>query len=308
MTAATSTVEHLRIDVRTRRAQGVSLVVHALVLMWMALHPHLISETPAITEITWIDPEALLQPAQPEPAQAPEPVKEVAPRSQPKPQPQQFERREPKAEVAPRPQSPRAVQDRLSKRLASLQRSEHQERRPAALEAPTPVSGVKPVRPSEPTRAAPLALKRDAGKKQPPVPLVRASNLPSTPRLAQVKAPTPETASSRPKDVDRSNVRNLAGASLMGPVADRPLRSHSAPEYPEWAKAQGVEASVSLYFVVRPDGSIKENIFVEKTSGYQEFDANAVAALRSWRFAPLGPGVTGEQWGTITFHFRLRAR
>jgi TonB family protein len=153
-----------------------------------------------------------------------------------------------------------------------------------------------------------VRLKRDTSKKQPPVPLVRASGLPSTPRLAQVQAPKPEAQPTRPKDIDRSNVTSLAGASLMGPVADRPLRSHTAPVYPQWAKANGVEATVSLHFVVRPDGRIKENIFVEKTSGYEDFDANAIAALRGWRFAPLGPGVTGEQWGTITFQFKLRAR
>lgn len=307
MTAGTTTIEHLRIDARTRRAQLVSVAVHAMILVWMALHPHLIPEPPALTEITWMDPDALLQPAHPEPAQAPEPARVARP-SPPKPERQHFERPTPKADTAPRPQSPRAIQDRLSQRLASLQRSAREERRPAALEAPLPVPGVAPMTPSEPSRPAPVQLKRDTTSPAPPVPLVRASGLPATPRLAEITAPAREPQPSRPQDIDRSNVTNLAGASLMGPVADRALQSHSAPEYPEWAKASGVEASVSLYFVVLPDGRIKENIFVEKTSGYEDFDTNAIAALRTWRFAPLGPGVTGEQWGTITFHFRLRAR
>ena len=77
------------------------------------------------------------------------------------------------------------------------------------------------------------------------------------------------------------------------------------PEYPEWAKADAVEGSVRLYFVVLPDGRVKENVLVQKTTGFEDFDDNAVAALRSWRFAPLGAGRTGDQWGTITFRFRI---
>ncbi len=63
---------------------------------------------------------------------------------------------------------------------------------------------------------------------------------------------------------------------------------------------------MTLYFIVRPDGRIKENVLVEKTSGFEEFDLNAIRALRGWKFEPLAPGTTGEQWGQITFHFRLR--
>jgi len=92
----------------------------------------------------------------------------------------------------------------------------------------------------------------------------------------------------------------------MGPVADRALLAHEKPIYPEWAKSQAVEGSVTLYFVVRPDGRIKENIMVEKTSGFEEFDLNAIRALRGWKFEPVPAGATGEQWGRITFHFRLR--
>ena len=69
-----------------------------------------------------------------------------------------------------------------------------------------------------------------------------------------------------------------------------------------------MESSVTLYFVVRPNGSVKENILVQRTAGFGDFDENARAALRAWRFEPLKGGRTGEQWGTITFHFRLRER
>jgi TonB family protein len=50
---------------------------------------------------------------------------------------------------------------------------------------------------------------------------------------------------------------------------------------------------------------VKENIQVQKTAGFEDFDESARTALRSWRFEALRGGRTGEQWGVITFHFRL---
>jgi TonB family protein len=78
------------------------------------------------------------------------------------------------------------------------------------------------------------------------------------------------------------------------------------PLYPDWAKHDMVEGSVTLYFIVRPDGSVKENVLVQRTAGFEDFDESARTALRGWRFAPLTGGRTGEQWGTITFNFRLQ--
>jgi protein TonB len=100
--------------------------------------------------------------------------------------------------------------------------------------------------------------------------------------------------------------RRAAGAMLAGPIADRPILSYVTPRYPDWAKKDGIEGTVTLYFIVRPDGSVRENVLVQKTAGFGEFDDNARDALRAWRFQPLRGGEVGDQWGTITFHFRLR--
>jgi TonB family protein len=108
------------------------------------------------------------------------------------------------------------------------------------------------------------------------------------------------------RESESSARRTIAGATIMGPIADRAVLAHPLPIYPEWAKKEAVEGSVTLYFVVRPDGGVKENILVQKTAGFTEFDDNARAALRNWRFESLKGGRTGEQWGVITFHFRLR--
>ena len=65
---------------------------------------------------------------------------------------------------------------------------------------------------------------------------------------------------------------------------------------------------MELGFSVLADGRVKPDIRVERGSGHADFDRNAVEALRDWRFEPLPAGRSGEQWGVITFHFRLRDR
>ena len=100
--------------------------------------------------------------------------------------------------------------------------------------------------------------------------------------------------------------RTLEGAELAGEIANRPVIEHAMPIYPEWAKNQAVEATVTLYFVVLPDGRVKENIQIKKTAGFLDFDSSAVAALSKWRFQALTGGAAHEQWGTITFRYRLR--
>lgn len=96
------------------------------------------------------------------------------------------------------------------------------------------------------------------------------------------------------------------GISLAGEVSQRQLLSHLVPQYPEWAKREGVEVSVRLYFTVLPGGMVKENILIERTSGYDDFDRRARSALATWQFEQLPPGSLKEQWGRIEFKYRLR--
>jgi len=151
-----------------------------------------------------------------------------------------------------------------------------------------------------------MALNRGGSGAGAPLPLARGGTG-SSPTLATVadsrhgsEAPAPARSS------ESTARRTVAGASITGPIADRPVLTYSVPAYPEWAKHDAVEGAVTLYFVVRPDGAVKENILVQKTAGFEDFDENARAALRAWRFKPLATGQSGEQWGTITFRYRLR--
>jgi TonB family protein len=214
-----------------------------------------------------------------------------------------------RADRDPRPQS-EAPGDQIEARLASLQQ---REAIAASIPVSSPTSGWGSTPATLPANgtggsavialarggggvgAAPLALTHGPGG--------TSSTAMTAATLAERHTAAPEAPAPAGEAVAR---RNLAGVSLAGPIADRAILSHPAPSYPDWAKRDAVEGSVTLYFIVRPDGTVKENVLVQKTAGFQDFDDNARDALRSWRFAALPAGHSGEQWGTITFHFRLR--
>lgn len=99
--------------------------------------------------------------------------------------------------------------------------------------------------------------------------------------------------------------RSKKAVELSGPLARRKVLSVVLPSYPEWAKARGVEAEVVIRFFVSPEGRVLDKMYVERTSGYKELDDLSLEALRGWVFAPVEGG-EADQWGFITFRFRLK--
>jgi len=293
---------------RTRRAMAVSVVAHTLLLAWLVLDHRDSPADPPLTEIVLLDPSTSGSPiavasAPPAPARA---TMRGAPVTGP--EDVRFRREQTNAELTPTPQSSSAVQDRIAARLATLRTTE-----PAGValpSIPTPAThwgGAPATVSSNGTGgSAPIALHRGGSGSAPSLELNRGGGAGNAPATAPVGLPERSAGSAPAGGEDTGARRTLAGASLAGPIANRPIVSWSPPVYPEWAKRDAVEGSVTLYFVVRPDGSVKENVLVQKTAGFEEFDENARAALRAWRFQALGGGRTGEQWGTITFNFRLR--
>jgi protein TonB len=92
---------------------------------------------------------------------------------------------------------------------------------------------------------------------------------------------------------------------ISGALANRRILNAVLPVYPDWARDQGLIASVSLKFFVLHTGAVKANITVQRSSGYGKLDAAAIDALRQWRFEPLSEAQYGqEQWGFILFKFR----
>jgi len=297
--------EILASEDRFRKALVFSIAVHALLFLWLLLHETIAPQDRGIVEITWLEPAAA--PAAPAPtAIAPEP--EATAKSTPQPRPERkFLRRAEEAPVKPAPQVDTANQDRLKQRLENLRSSAVAQ---ALSVAPTTSSNLLAAA-APPQTTVPKGtganLRRDETRGAAPTALTRgtvATSRPST-SLATVPTDAPVAAAAAP-DMEAAARRSLAGADLMGEVADRPIVFHVMPVYPEWAKDQAVEGTVTLRFFVLPDGRVKENIQVERTAGFADFDANAVAALGQWRFAPLTGGAAAEQWGSITFRYRLR--
>lgn len=297
--------------VRTRKTFFYSVSIHACLLLCLLLCQKITPEEVGITEITWIDPAAEIQPAALPPilAESKPAPRLIVPRETPSVHEEKrtFRRENPLSSVAPNPQEREAAVDKFSERLAVLQDSQvDKPRKIAALSTQNPVgrptlAGVD----SEKKPRRPADLARKGTPTTTPVELKRSPVKVQESSMVMATIPEVETKASEMQDTDSDAQRELAGALLTGPVADRPLLSFRKPDYPEWAKDEAVEGSVTIYFVVLPDGSIKENIMVQRTSGFSDFDDNAIDALRSWQFEPLKGGATGEQWGTITFHYRL---
>jgi len=223
---------------------------------------------------------------------------------------ERFERRDKDADLALDPSTETNVVDQLSARLAAMTRDE----RPAitgtaTTKIPASLFGSGPATVSGTGAGSAVSLTRGAALSGGgALPLTRGGTGGGAATLSPAGIPSAKTASSGPAEVgDATARRTVAGASLAGPIADRPVLQAAVPDYPEWAKREAVEGSVTLYFVVRPDGGVKENVVIQKTAGFGDFDENARLAIRAWRFEPLRGGRTGEQWGTITFHYRLRS-
>ena len=95
------------------------------------------------------------------------------------------------------------------------------------------------------------------------------------------------------------------GFEISGNVGNRKILSRQIPEYPQWAEEKGITASVQIYFTVRPDGTIRSTLRIQKSSGYSDLDQLAKDALMRWRFSPSDASDESVSWGEITFRFTL---
>lgn len=287
MDALTVSLELAAIKEKTRRLALWSLMVHAAgVILFLALasQPHLVEdEIFVITEITWLEPT-------PEMVAAPTQASKTA---------VALVEEMPAHEPPARGPSVELVQQRLAELRAGNQTRQNitatvatptgRHSDPATLGsfAPRPEKSGRHL-----NRAAVRPVSRLAAlpKEQPSVVAAAVTAIPEAPR-GNPHAPAQEIQ---------------PGISLAGEVSDRRLIAYLAPEYPEWAKRDGVEVSVELFFTVLPSGQIKENVLIERTSGFDDFDRRAKAALAAWRFESLAAGTAAEQWGRIEFKYRLR--
>ena len=300
---------------RTREALTISTVVHLAIFLWLAVHRAGAGEMAGLTEITFVqetDPNGLPDAAPPEAKKTTSsaPVQQVSTKATHEAAPEHFQRAQERASNAPRPQSSRALTDILDEHLDAIDKKGGSTTRIASL-VPAPNVGI-PAPAGLPgagdaPNAMPATLARNGvpggGGGTAPIALKRLEGQPAARPVmaaAVIDAPTEAPA---PATHTGGGARNLAGANLVGPVADRAVTHYRVPDYPDWAKRDGTEGSVTLYFFVLPDGHVKENVVVERTSGFSDFDDRAVAALLQWKFVALP--LSNEQWGRITFDYKL---
>ena len=90
----------------------------------------------------------------------------------------------------------------------------------------------------------------------------------------------------------RAAQERAAAAAAAAPTATdlRPI-STSAPRYPPEALRAGQAGEVLVEFTVSPDGSVS-SARVVRADPARVFDREAVAAVRRWRFEPVGEAVT----------------
>ena len=309
MTVATVRLDNYSARRRTLWTMTTSFVLHVLLLLWIMTIKSVDSELPVVTEITLLEPGDLEAAAPSAPAPTPSAPGQVTTRGMTTKSSEDihFRRTADRGDISLDPQSDVTVADRMASRLAALQ-SQSRPTTVGSASAPTSLFGTSPATVAGPgTGTSAVKLNRGGVGGGTALELSRGATAGAPAALAPAGLPAGKSEADAPAKAGESTAqRTVAGASLMGPVADRPVLFHSLPVYPEWAKREAVEGSVTIYFVVRPNGSVKENVMIQKTAGFGDFDENARVALRGWRFEPLRDGRTGEQWGTITFHFRLR--
>jgi TonB family protein len=124
------------------------------------------------------------------------------------------------------------------------------------------------------------------------------------PQNSVIAAPAP----AKPKpaaELAQASGAKKGAMDISGPLAGRKVITLKMPSYPAWAREKNVEAEIAVRFFVDADGAVLTRMFIERSSGYKELDDLCLEALKQFVFAPLTGGATEEQWGIITFRFKL---
>ncbi len=89
------------------------------------------------------------------------------------------------------------------------------------------------------------------------------------------------------------------GVKIQGRIADRQLVRYQLPPPVPLLR----EAEIQVRITVLPDGTIGSVDLLRR--GPPELERLVLESLRTWRFSPLPPGLSGLQDGIVTFTFQL---
>ena len=129
MTAATLRVDLEEVRRRTRWTMTASIVLHALLFLWIATQKSIAIDLPIVTEIMVLTPGELAAMSAPAAPAAPAPQVVSGASSRPVSKDERFERHDKDADLALDPATDRSVADQLSARLAAMTRDDRAKRR-----------------------------------------------------------------------------------------------------------------------------------------------------------------------------------
>ncbi|NBA97195.1 energy transducer TonB [Pseudomonas sp. R5(2019)] len=168
---------------------------------------------------------------------------------------------------------------------------------------PPPSQPVQPVVEPPPPVEDELAVKPPPAKPIPkPKPVVKPVPKPAPKAVEQPPAPpqpTPPVAAPAPPAPPKP-------APVTPASANAAYLKNPAPEYPSLAQRRGWEGTVLLRVHVLASGKPGE-IQIQKSSGRQQLDDAALAAVKRWSFVPAKQGdVAQDGWVSVPIDFKIR--
>jgi TonB family protein len=120
----------------------------------------------------------------------------------------------------------------------------------------------------------------------------------------ELERTTPEVPAKEKAKIKKAPSKSTTKITITGPLSSRKITYKPTTPYPLWAQKRGLTATVSVQIAVNPNGTVKENVFVIKTSGFGSWDRLVIDSVRQWKFAAIrDSGIV--QTGKITFNFIL---
>jgi hypothetical protein len=119
-----------------------------------------------------------------------------------------------------------------------------------------------------------------------------------------LKKVAPEVSAKKDAKIVEAPSKSGTKITITGPLSQRKVLYKPTTPYPEWALKKGLTAIISVQIAVNPGGTVQEDIFVIRTSGFGSWDKLVTNSVRNWKFAAL-EGSEIVQSGIITFQFIL---
>ncbi len=140
-------------------------------------------------------------------------------------------------------------------------------------------------------------------KKELPLPKIQLQQEPSKPQLKMQSFELPKLSV-----LNQFKGDLLVGANVGNMSMEVIPLVRSAPIYPKRALRMRQEGSVTLTFMINPDGTVR-NVKVMSSKPKRIFDAAAIRSIKRWKFKPkLVNGKAVSQQGQQTIVFSLKGQ